>query len=98
MMKVSAFYLERQKSFIPEKKMLGPLSISKQKIFVYWLNFLEGFALELWIYDVKVDFVLQVDHIIIINVSLLFLDIIFSFHDMFEDEFLAKIYIVLTKT
>ena len=55
-------------------------------------------TLELWIYDVKVDFVLQVDHIIIINVSLLFLDIIFSFHDMFEDEFLAKIYIFLTKT
>ena len=44
MLKVSAFYLEKQKSFIPKKKYFWPLSISKQKSFVYWLNFLEGFA------------------------------------------------------
>ena len=43
MLKFSAFYLEKQKSFIPKKKF-RPLSISKQKSFVYWLNFPEGFA------------------------------------------------------
>ena len=42
-LKVSAFYLEKQKSFISKKKIFGPLSISKQKSFVYWLNFLGGF-------------------------------------------------------
>ena len=38
MLKVSAFYLEK-KSFIPKKKIFKPLSISKQKSFVYWSNF-----------------------------------------------------------
>ena len=38
-LKVSAFYLEKQKSFIPKKIFFKPLSISKQKSFVYWLNF-----------------------------------------------------------
>ena len=38
-LKVSAFYLEKQKSFIPKKIFLKPLSISKQKSFVYWPNF-----------------------------------------------------------
>ena len=38
-LKVSAFYLEKKKSFIPEKKIFKPLSISKQKSFVYWPNF-----------------------------------------------------------
>ena len=36
MLKVSALYLEKQKSFISKKT---PLSISKQKSLVYWLNF-----------------------------------------------------------
>ena len=40
--KVSAFYLEKQKSFISKKHFFWPLSIPKQKCFVYWLNFLEG--------------------------------------------------------
>ena len=44
MLKVSAFYLEKQKSFIPKTKFFKPLSISKQKNFVYWLNFPEGFG------------------------------------------------------
>ena len=44
---ISAFYLEKQKSFIPKKKILKPLSISKQKSFVYCLNFLEGFGLSI---------------------------------------------------
>ena len=35
----TAFYLEKQKSFIPKKIFFKPLSISKQKIFVYWPNF-----------------------------------------------------------
>ena len=39
-LKVSALYLEKQKSFI---HFFKPLSISKQKIFVYWLNFLANF-------------------------------------------------------
>ena len=42
-LKVSAFYLEKQKSFIL-KKNFKPMSISKQKSFVYCLNFPEGFA------------------------------------------------------
>ena len=42
MLKVSFFYFEKQKSFIP--KELKPLSKSKQKSFVYLLNFLEGFV------------------------------------------------------
>jgi hypothetical protein len=48
-LKVSAFYLEKQKSFIPKKKFFRPLSISKQKSFVYGLNFPEGF--DHWIRD-----------------------------------------------
>ena len=40
MLKVPAFYLEKQKSFIPKKIFFKPLSISKQKSFVYWPNFL----------------------------------------------------------
>ena len=36
MIKVSAFYLEKRKSFIPKKIFFKPLSISKQKIFVKW--------------------------------------------------------------
>ena len=43
-LKVSAFYLEKQKSFIPKKNVFWSLSISKQKSFVYWLNFPEGFG------------------------------------------------------
>ena len=39
MLKVSAFYLEKQKSFIPKKIYFRPLSISKQKSFVYRPNF-----------------------------------------------------------
>ena len=38
-LKVSAFYLEKQKSFILKKYSFMPLSISKQKSFVYWPNF-----------------------------------------------------------
>ena len=38
-LKISAFYLEKQKSFIPKKIFFRPLSISKQKSFVDWLNF-----------------------------------------------------------
>ena len=38
-LKNSAFYLEKQKSFIQK-----PLSISKQKSFVYCLNFPKGFG------------------------------------------------------
>ena len=47
-LKVSAFYLKKQKSFIPKKKIFKPLSISKQKSFVYRLNFPEGFAYALF--------------------------------------------------
>ena len=43
MLKVSAFYLEKQKSFIPKKIFFRPLSISKQKSFVYWPNFQRRF-------------------------------------------------------
>ena len=39
MLKVSALYLEKQESFIPKKNIFKLLSISKQKSFVYWLNF-----------------------------------------------------------
>ena len=39
MLKVPAFYLEKQKSLIPKKTFFKPLSISKRKRFVYWLNF-----------------------------------------------------------
>ena len=39
MLKISAFYLVKQKSFIPKKIGFRPLSISKQKSFVYWPNF-----------------------------------------------------------
>ena len=45
MLKISDFYLEKQKSFIPKRMFFKPLSISKQKSFVYWLNFPEGFDL-----------------------------------------------------
>ena len=47
MLKVSAFYLEKQKSFIPKKILFRPLSISKQKSFVYFTDpiFSEGFEL-----------------------------------------------------
>ena len=38
-LKVSAFYLKKQKSFIPKKNFFKPLSISKQKSFVYRPNF-----------------------------------------------------------
>ena len=43
MLKVSAFYLGKPKSFIPRKIFFWPLSISKQKSYVYWLNFLGRF-------------------------------------------------------
>ena len=33
MLKVSALYLEKQKSFIPKKRLFRPLSISKQRSF-----------------------------------------------------------------
>ena len=48
MLKVSAFYLEKQKSFIPKKIFFWPLSISKQKNFVYWPNFQLRFWLIPW--------------------------------------------------
>ena len=39
-LKVSAFYLEKQKKKnIPKKIFFRPLSLSKQKSFVYWPNF-----------------------------------------------------------
>jgi hypothetical protein len=44
-LKVSAFYPEKQKSFIPKKKKFKPLSISNQKSFVIDPIFSEGFAL-----------------------------------------------------
>ena len=50
-LKVSSFYLEKQKSFIPKKFFFKPLSISKQKSFVYWLNFPEGFDIDNLGYD-----------------------------------------------
>ena len=43
-LKVSVFYLEIQKSFIPKKKENKPLSISKQKSFVYFSIFLQQCA------------------------------------------------------
>ena len=42
MLKVSAFYLEKQKSFIPKKISFKPLSISEQKIYTDPI-FSEGF-------------------------------------------------------
>ena len=45
MLKVSAFYLEKQKSFIPKKIFFRPLSISKQKKTLFTDPiFSEGFA------------------------------------------------------
>ena len=41
---ISAFYLVKQKSFIPKKMQFRPLSISKQKSFVYWPNFQRRFG------------------------------------------------------
>ena len=38
-LKVSAFYLEKQKSFIHKKSIFRLLPISKQNSFVYWPNF-----------------------------------------------------------
>ena len=38
-LKVSAFYLEKQKSFTPKKNSFKPLSISKQKRFAYQPKF-----------------------------------------------------------
>ena len=51
MLKVSAFYLEKQKSFVPKKKISNPLSISKQNSFVYCHGsiFREGFV---WSYSI----------------------------------------------
>ena len=43
MLKVSAFYLEEQKSFIPKKIFFRPLSISKQKALFIDPIFSEGF-------------------------------------------------------
>ena len=53
MLKISYFYLDKQKSFIPKKNFFKPLSISKQKSFVYWLNFPEGFGFYLPIIKAK---------------------------------------------
>ena len=44
MLKVSAFYLEKQKDFIPKKIYFRPLSISKQKALFTDLIFIEGFG------------------------------------------------------
>ena len=44
MLKVSAFYLEKQKGFIPKKIFFKPLSMSKQKSFVTYPIFSEGFG------------------------------------------------------
>ena len=54
-LKVSAFYLKKQKSFIPKKKFFKPLSISKQKSFVHYLNFPEGFD---FAYHVRCNFLI----------------------------------------
>ena len=43
-LKVSAIYLQKQKSFIPKKMFFKPFSIPKQKRLVYWRNFAEGFG------------------------------------------------------
>ena len=48
MLKVSAFYFEKQKSSISKKIFFRPLSMSKQKSFVYWLNFQWRFWLYQW--------------------------------------------------
>ena len=45
MLKVSAFYHEKQKSFIPKKIFFKQLSIQKQKSFFTDPIFSEGFAL-----------------------------------------------------
>ena len=45
MLKVSTFYLKNKKVLFLKKIFFRPLSISKQKSFVYWLNFPEGFGL-----------------------------------------------------
>jgi hypothetical protein len=49
-LKVSAFYLEK-KSFIPKKNLFNPLSKSKQKSFVYRLNFPGRFCFKVCTYD-----------------------------------------------
>ena len=75
-LRVSAFYLEKQKSFIPKKKF-RPLSISKQKSFVYWLNFPEGFDLkDLW----NVDFSAVIEALHIVS----FAKIIRSFQILYQ--------------
>ena len=61
-LKVSAFYLEKQKSFIPKKNFFRQLSISKQKSFVYWLNFPEGFEFDLYTVK-KISFKMLPNHI-----------------------------------
>jgi hypothetical protein len=45
MLKVAVFYLEKQKSFIPKKIFLRPLSISKQKALFTNPIFSEGFGI-----------------------------------------------------
>ena len=41
-LKVSAFYLEKQKSFIPKKKFFKPLSIHYEPEWKFWLGFWLG--------------------------------------------------------
>ena len=48
MLKVSAFYLEKHKSFIPKKIFFKPLSKSKQKTLFADSIFREGFGLFYW--------------------------------------------------
>jgi hypothetical protein len=47
MLNVSAFYLEKQKSFIPKKISFKPLSISKQKTLLTDTIYSEGFGLSM---------------------------------------------------
>ena len=47
-LKVSTFYLEKQKSFIPKKVFFKPCVNIKTKIFVYWLNFQGRFCWKLF--------------------------------------------------
>ena len=87
-LKVSAFYLEKQKSFIPKKKFFWPLSISKQKSFVYWLNFLEGFAQYYW--DISA---LPSGKLFFWFVVIFFLFIFFLFFHLFFLDVLFNIFI-----
>ena len=56
-LKVSAFYLEKQKSFIPKKiNFLGRTAKIHPKDGVSCLNFPEGFARDHSIFQLKIEF------------------------------------------